>query len=80
MCECYQIGGPWIAEDPSCPRHGRFAKERQWALSREEAIAILTRFAMATPKHIGEKFVPADWMIDAMQEAAEVTFDKVQES
>ena len=22
MCECYQIGGPWIAEDPSCPVHG----------------------------------------------------------
>ena len=22
MCECYQIGGPWIAEDPSCPLHG----------------------------------------------------------
>lgn len=22
MCECYQIGGPFIAEDPDCPIHG----------------------------------------------------------
>ena len=21
-CECYQIGGPFIAEDPNCPIHG----------------------------------------------------------
>jgi hypothetical protein len=21
-CECYQIGGPFIAEDPDCPIHG----------------------------------------------------------
>ncbi len=21
-CECHQIGGPFIAEDPSCPVHG----------------------------------------------------------
>jgi len=22
MCECYKIGGPFIAEDPECPVHG----------------------------------------------------------
>lgn len=22
MCECFKIGGPWIAEDPDCPYHG----------------------------------------------------------
>lgn len=22
-CECYQIGGPFIAEDPNCPVHGK---------------------------------------------------------
>lgn len=21
--ECYMIGGPWIAENPNCPIHGR---------------------------------------------------------
>lgn len=21
-CQCYQIGGPFIAEDPDCPIHG----------------------------------------------------------
>ena len=23
-CECFQIGGPFIAEDPDCPAHGQF--------------------------------------------------------
>ena len=22
MCECFQIGGPFISEDPNCPIHG----------------------------------------------------------
>ena len=22
-CDCYQIGGPFIAEDPNCPAHGQ---------------------------------------------------------
>ena len=22
MCECYQVGGPFIAEDPDCSIHG----------------------------------------------------------
>lgn len=30
MCECYRIGGPFIAEDPDCPAHGREAvRERE---------------------------------------------------
>jgi GNAT superfamily N-acetyltransferase len=29
MCECYIIGGPWIAEDPDCPEHGTEAQARQ---------------------------------------------------
>ena len=28
-CECYKIGGPFIAEDPNCPTHGREAQERE---------------------------------------------------
>lgn len=26
--ECYQIGGPWIAENPACPVHGAEAQRR----------------------------------------------------
>jgi hypothetical protein len=26
MCECYQIGGRFIAEDPDCPEHGTEAQ------------------------------------------------------
>ncbi|KKM24900.1 hypothetical protein LCGC14_1600490 [marine sediment metagenome] len=35
MCECYRIGGPWIAEDPSCPVHGTLSEGRE---ERIEAI------------------------------------------
>lgn len=35
MCECYQIGGPWIAEDPACPLHGEQSRGRE---ERIEAI------------------------------------------
>ena len=29
MCECYTIGGPWIAEDPDCPAHGAGGLQEQ---------------------------------------------------
>jgi len=29
MCECYKIGGPFIAEDPDCPEHGTEARQRE---------------------------------------------------
>jgi hypothetical protein len=28
MCQCYRVGGPWIAEDPDCPVHGSDARTR----------------------------------------------------
>ena len=31
MCQCYQIGGPFIAEDPECPVHGPEGRQRQQA-------------------------------------------------
>lgn len=37
MCQCFQIGGPFIAEDPDCPVHGQSAQaERK---TRDELIA-----------------------------------------
>lgn len=32
MCQCFMIGGPFIAEDPECPAHGYEAQR----LEREE--------------------------------------------
>lgn len=29
MCECYKIGGRFIAEDPDCPVHGYTAVREQ---------------------------------------------------
>jgi len=28
-CQCYQIGGPFIAEDPNCPAHGLDAQRAE---------------------------------------------------
>lgn len=28
-CECFQIGGPFIAEDPDCPAHGYGGMQEQ---------------------------------------------------
>lgn len=39
MCECYQIGGPFIAEDPDCPVHGREAQRME--AEREAELAEL---------------------------------------
>lgn len=35
MCDCYIIGGPWIAEDPNCPVHGREAVREREAKEQE---------------------------------------------
>jgi len=39
MCQCFQIGGPFIAEDPECPVHGIEAQRQ--AQRRDEVIADL---------------------------------------
>jgi len=38
-CQCHQIGGPFIAEDPDCPAHGREAQRE--ALRRDRLISEL---------------------------------------
>jgi hypothetical protein len=35
MCECFQIGGRFIAEDPDCPEHGTAAQIREEQMARE---------------------------------------------
>lgn len=35
MCECYKVGGPFIAEDPDCPVHGWAAQREQEERQRE---------------------------------------------
>lgn len=35
-CECYQIGGPWITYDPSCPAHGDDAQREEKLRERAE--------------------------------------------
>ena len=36
-CDCHQIGGPWIAENPNCPKHGIAAQERVQQLDQLRA-------------------------------------------
>lgn len=40
-CQCFQIGGPFIAEDPDCPAHGREAQEE--SVRRDKLIQRLER-------------------------------------
>ncbi len=40
-CQCHQIGGPFIAEDPDCPVHGREAQAQ--AAARDEVISSLRK-------------------------------------
>ena len=35
MCQCYQIGGPFIAEDPECPTHGTKAQADEARRARD---------------------------------------------
>lgn len=35
MCECYRVGGRFIAEDPDCPIHGTEAQQYRESEERE---------------------------------------------
>lgn len=37
-CECYQIGGRFIAEDPDCPAHGTLAQELEREREEDERL------------------------------------------
>lgn len=42
--QCFEIGGPWISENPDCPFHGTEAKAREaQALAQEDKIRVLER-------------------------------------
>lgn len=46
-CECYTIGGPFIAEDPMCPIHGvaaQVAEQAEIDLMQQEVLAWRARF------------------------------------
>lgn len=42
-CECYQIGGRFIAEDPDCPAHGREGQEESARVEQLEAEVVAWR-------------------------------------
>jgi hypothetical protein len=37
-CECYKIGGKFIAEDPDCPAHGTEARASEERMAQATAI------------------------------------------
>jgi hypothetical protein len=47
MCECFQIGGPFIAEDPDCPIHGIRSQ------GRDERLAEILRRVQSGDLDIG---------------------------
>lgn len=54
-CECYQIGGRFIAEDPDCPAHGSAAQAEREDADRERALHV-ARMALefGSPREIEE--------------------------
>lgn len=65
MCECYQIGGPFIAEDPECPVHGREAQSR--AGERRAAASRLRDVLQSYPLDADSREAISD-AIDLLQE------------
>lgn len=45
MCECYQIGGRFIAEDPDCPIHGHSSDAKAYQEYQESKSAIPCNYA-----------------------------------
>jgi hypothetical protein len=45
QCQCYQVGGPFIAEDPDCPIHGANGMEIEYVDEITRLRAALSIFA-----------------------------------
>ena len=52
MCQCYQIGGPFIAEDPECPEHGVEGVRRQRAADDLQAEVQQLRAQLAATRAV----------------------------
>lgn len=61
-CDCFKIGGPFIAEDPKCPVHGvaaqqeqAFEQERSFELNQElEELIEKVNSIDTNPKEFGQ--------------------------
>lgn len=56
-CECYQIGGRFIAEDPDCHQHGTEAQRRE-----RENEDRMDRIGMALEELYNQETTPANVM------------------
>lgn len=76
MCECYQVGGRFIAEDPECPIHGcAMSQIQREGLSAKDAERLLREHAGVI---FGADPIPA-MLIEAMQAAGRLMLDRVLE-
>ena len=66
MCECHQIGGPWIAEDPECPEHGWRAQARakEAAEERDEVDERIT----ALEQQVEEQSIMIQQLLDRLDQ------------
>jgi primosomal protein N'' len=71
MCECYQIGGPWIAEDPDCPEHGsraqKRAKEKEDWESRVERLEDKIRDQQVTISRLTDRVEVFERLVNALK-------------
>lgn len=79
MCECYQVGGPFVAEDPECPVHGHEARRER---ERREAVVARVRRALhladRVVRHYGANYTacgrphPQQQALDEFEEALQL--------
>ena len=74
MCECYKVGGPFIAEDPDCPIHGREAQQREeWAVAERKEEMARYEEIMSTLYNLQQTIERMDARIAELEALLEIT-------
>lgn len=70
MCDCFKIGGPWIAEDPDCPVHGTERVKEDTLEDRIEQLEEMQRKLQQALELIavGDVSAPAEFCRDTLVE------------
>lgn len=72
-CQCYKIGGPFIAEDPDCPAHGYIAQLQRDLLETRSHMTFDEWMSSISKAELDEFF--ALYMEGKFMEFAEAAFE-----
>lgn len=73
MCECFQVGGPFIAEDPDCPVHGTEAqaRARQFQVADLNSVSFVPEGIQVHTEYEGVVLIPRDIIQQYLQSQGE---------